>query len=260
MKSLREIVQDHVLGSLNLAVETKAALAQLISDFAIGCDLSPILSDERIDAGYTVLSKMSDQRDIYKRLHIIEAYNVVYAEEEASFAVDRSSLYDESNSKTMLDPAKLKAELACIEKGVKDWFQSLLVSKRVGRNDLYGVVRDAMETKVLVEANPELVLGTMLPLLTDGQIKLTFTMPKLFHHGSEAPTDFGKFIEAVNYQEPKTMYCQVNARITNLPRATGSLLRSLCHKQSTAFPFWEKKQLIFHMESVTYKDQPTYCM
>lgn len=120
MKSLREILQEDVLVSLlDMDVGTKAALAQLIADFAIGCDMRPILS-ERIDAGYTVLSRLSG-RPVFERTHIIEAYRVLYSEKEASFCVDRTSLCRESDTKSLFEPLnapasleRMKAELGCI--------------------------------------------------------------------------------------------------------------------------------------------------
>lgn len=128
-----------------------------------------------------------------------------------------------------------------------DWFRCLLVSKRVGRNDSDDVVRDAIEANVTIVPPQESVLGCMLPLFMDGQLKCSFRMPKLFHHGpGGAPDGFGKFIESVNYREPETMYCEMTAHITNLPRNEMSL---------PPFPIWSKKQLTFHIDSVTYKDQ-----
>jgi len=253
MKSLREILQEDVLVSLmDVDVGTKAALAQLIADFAIGCDMRPVLS-ERIDAGYTVASRLT-AKPYFERIHIIEAYRVLYSEKEASFCVDRSSLYRESDTKSLFEPLNapaslvmMQAELVCIERGVRDWFRCLLVSKRVGRNDSDDVVRDAIEANVTIVPPQERVLGCMLPLFRDGKLKFSFRMPKLFHLGpGGAPDDFGKFIESANYREPETMYCEMIAHVTNLPRNEES---------SPPYPIWSKRQLMFHMDSVTYKDR-----
>ncbi|CAB9520525.1 expressed unknown protein [Seminavis robusta] len=200
--------------------DTKEFLAQTVADFAVGCDISPVLS-ERLTPEYMFQNMGGldgpEEGDL-QRLQNVEAYKIEFAEEDAEFVVDRRSIYNPHQEKADYDAAE---DTELINQGIQDWFKRNVFEKgRTPGCDPTVVEEAAANCKQRFGIGPCLKYG-------------------ILH--SCAPVQ--------DAQRNKTMFIEFYGTLLNVERYNRDWDRT--------FPYvhlWEHEELRFRMRAITYSD------
>eukprot|EP00567_Pseudictyota_dubia_P003700 CAMPEP_0197444706 /NCGR_PEP_ID=MMETSP1175-20131217/10128_1 /TAXON_ID=1003142 /ORGANISM="Triceratium dubium, Strain CCMP147" /LENGTH=229 /DNA_ID=CAMNT_0042975545 /DNA_START=203 /DNA_END=892 /DNA_ORIENTATION=+ len=197
---------------------TREVLAQSVSDFAVGCDITPTLS-ERLTTRYMYdnmgILDGPDESD-WEILDEVEAYNVVFADEDAEFVVDRRSIFDPKENK---ESYKQENDELLINSAIQAWFKKNVFMKgRAPGSDT------AIVDKTVGNIKKEYGIGECLKY-------------GLLHSCSGVPD--GK--------RNKRMYLEFYAELLNVPCA-----------DDRSYPYyhlWEHGELRFRMCAITYSNK-----
>lgn len=199
---------------------TKELLAQKVADYALGCDISPVLSD-RLTPQY-MFQHMGGldgpEDDDLQRLQNVEAFNIEFADEDAEFVVDRRSVYNPEQEKADYNSEE---DTRLINQGIQAWFKKNVFGK--GRTP-------GSDPKVVEEAA--------------ANVKQRFGIGACLKYGllhSSVPVKDAK--------RNKTMYIEFYGTLVNEMRSS---------ERPREFPFvhlWEYEELRFRMRAVTYSDK-----
>lgn len=205
----------------------RTEMAQQIADYALGCDIAPVLSD-RLTAQY-MYDHMgglegAEEGDL-ERLRNVEAYNVVFAEDGAEFVVDRRSIFDPDQEKSGYDS---RQDARLINKALQNWFKTNVFMKDRAAGSDSSVVDRLVESRI----NLRFGIGACLKY---GLLHSCFEFPTSLH----------------DHNQEKTMYIEMHADIQNVRGQSFSA-------RDSAFPYfhlWEHEDLRFRMQAITYSDE-----
>ena len=110
--------------------ETKQGLAKVISEYAFGFNLGLLLPafDPRIPLQQPLGDRWSlpDEEEEYKDvMKSNEAYELVLDQQQHDFVVDRTSIFDETETELSYHPG---ADSKLIENAVQNWFTDVLAA------------------------------------------------------------------------------------------------------------------------------------
>ena len=220
---MKETVKDACEAALSATLPqggTWELIAQSVADFAVGCDITPVLSEPLTpEYMWTHMGGLDGNYGIeVDYFYGVEAYNIVFENDDAEFVADRRSIYNPDEEKkdySEEEDAKLLSEV------LREWFRIHIFGKSRGPGSDTSVVDKAV-------ANVEASLG---PCLKYG----------ILH----------ECIEVQDGKRDKPMFIEFYANMTNQrqPYNNGG--------GRPEFPYvhlWEHEELRFRMQAMTYSD------
>lgn len=226
--------------TLTVDDESCKELAQCISDYAVGCNILPVLS-ERLTPEYLFYNMGSldgpEECDL-ERLQHVEAYSILFESDSAEFVVDRASIFNVNDTKKTYNP---KQDSQLINLAIQKWFkENVFMKGRVKGSDT-AMIDNLIELNIKVkprqivdrDQNGDWKLKDLylLVLLKYGILHFCFEFPKSLHSGE------------------KVMYIEMYASLLNVETPADYHIYPLWHR------LWEYKELRFKMEAITYSDQ-----
>lgn len=217
----------------NLVVDDEACkeLAQCISDYAVGCNISPVLS-ERLTAEYMYENMGGldgpEEGDL-ERLQDVEAYNILFESNSSQFVVDRGSIFDVNDTKETYNPEK---DSQLINLAIQKWFkETVFIKGRVDGSDTT-MIDNLVESKIKIEPRKYVERDQSGDLKLKNFYLLVCLKYGILHFCFEFPESL--------HGEEKKMYIEMYA--------------------SSEYPYelyniWEHNELRFKMEAITYSDQ-----
>jgi hypothetical protein len=143
MKALRSLI------GLVLIFIPEGGASEILADCAVGMDAAGVLS-ERLTPQYMFehMGGFDGPEDADRnRLQDVEAYDVVFSDDDAVFIVDRSDIFDTSDNK---DSYNEDRDSALIEASLKDWFKKLFISKQQLEGSDHSTVNETIEKSIVI--------------------------------------------------------------------------------------------------------------